>query len=154
MTDDGQREYTDVSGLPTIPKGGPGVPPLVAAAGVGYGEGFAANAHRYSPAGFLPAIKYLVEELGADVNAVADAKGVRLGDMRFDRSTALHGAAIRGANTIVELLVRRGARLDVQNAVGWTPLNVTEGQYIASTYKRQPHTESLLRRLMEERKER
>jgi Domain of unknown function (DUF5615) len=28
-TDDGQREYKDVSGRPAIPTGGPGVPPLV-----------------------------------------------------------------------------------------------------------------------------
>src|SRR5690606_9828465 len=29
----------DQSGLPPVPVGGPGVPPLLAAAGVGYGEG-------------------------------------------------------------------------------------------------------------------
>ena len=42
-TDDGQREYRDVSGRPAIPTGGPGVPPLAAAVGVGYGERFAGN---------------------------------------------------------------------------------------------------------------
>lgn len=125
------------------------VTPLMAAAGLGFWEGESPGTESEA----LEAVTFAIE-LGADVNAIADAKGVRLGDMRFDRSTALHGAAIRGANTIVELLVRHGAKLDVQNAVGWTPLNVTEGQYVASTYKRQPHTESLLRRLMEERKER
>ena len=52
-----------------MPTGGPGVPPLHAAAGVGYGEGFAGNSHRNAPSGFLPAVKYLVEELHADVNA-------------------------------------------------------------------------------------
>ena len=35
----------------------------------GYGEGFAGNAHRFAPTGMLAAVKYLVEELGADVNA-------------------------------------------------------------------------------------
>ena len=39
------------SGLPPVPVGGPGVPPLHAASGVGYGEGFAGNAHRYAPDG-------------------------------------------------------------------------------------------------------
>ena len=43
--------------------------PLLAAAGVGYGEGFAANSHRFAPGGMLAAVKYLVEELHADVNA-------------------------------------------------------------------------------------
>ena len=45
-----------MSGVPPVPFGGPAVPPLLAASGVGYGEGFAANSHRYAPTGFLPAI--------------------------------------------------------------------------------------------------
>ena len=53
----------DISGLPPVPTGGPGIPPLLAAAGAGYGEGFAANAHRFAPTGMLAAVKYLVEEL-------------------------------------------------------------------------------------------
>ena len=36
--------------------------------------GFAGNSHHVAPSGMLPAVKYLVEELGADVNAV-DADG-------------------------------------------------------------------------------
>ena len=47
------RTSQDVSGLPPVPVGGPGVTPLQAAAGVGYGEGFAANSHRYAPGGML-----------------------------------------------------------------------------------------------------
>ena len=47
--DAGVRAGGDVSGLPPVPVGGPGVTPLQAAAGVGYGEGFAANSHRYAP---------------------------------------------------------------------------------------------------------
>ncbi|HYE88107.1 MAG TPA: ankyrin repeat domain-containing protein, partial [Vicinamibacterales bacterium] len=70
FTGEGTRQIQDVSGLPAIPYGGPGILPLHAATGVGYGEGFAANSHRYAPTGFMPAIKFLVEETGADVNAV------------------------------------------------------------------------------------
>ena len=44
--------------------------PLQAAAGVGYGEGFAANHHRFAPTGMLAAVKYLVEDLHAAVRAV------------------------------------------------------------------------------------
>ena len=41
----GRETIDDVSGLPPLPTGGPGVPPIVAAAGVGFGEGFAGNSH-------------------------------------------------------------------------------------------------------------
>src|SRR5256712_5332316 len=67
--DVGRREMRDVSGLPPVPVGGPGVPPLLAAAGAGFGEGFAGNSHRHAPGGMLAAVTYLVDELGADVNA-------------------------------------------------------------------------------------
>ena len=66
---DGLGELRDVSNLPPVPVGGPGIPPLLAVAGVGYGKGFAGNSHVFAPSGMLPAVKYLVEELGADVNA-------------------------------------------------------------------------------------
>ena len=50
----GRETIDDVSGLPPLPTGGPGVPPIVAAAGTGFGEGFAGNAYRNAPSGFLP----------------------------------------------------------------------------------------------------
>ena len=68
-TGEGIRQIQDISGLPPVPSAVPACPPLHAATGVGYGEGFAANSHRYAPDGWMPAVKYLVEELGADVNA-------------------------------------------------------------------------------------
>jgi ankyrin repeat protein len=77
----------------------------------------------------------LALELGGDVNA-ADAGG----------ETALHGAAYRGANTIVRFLVGRGARLDAKNNRGWTPLTIAEGVY-ASNFNAFPDTAALLRTL-------
>jgi ankyrin repeat protein len=74
-----------------------------------------------------------------------------LGDLRWNGSTALHGAAMRGSNAIVQLLVERGARLDVRNTVGWTPLMCAEGVFVANTEKDWPETVELLRRLMIER---
>jgi ankyrin repeat protein len=107
-TGDGGRESTkDVSGLAPIPVGGPGVTPLQAAAGVGYGEGFAANSHRFAPIGMMAAVKYLVEDLGVDVNAV-DHEG----------NTALHHAAARGDNEMILYLVSKGANVKAVNREG------------------------------------
>jgi ankyrin repeat protein len=77
----------------------------------------------------------LALELGGDVNAV-DASG----------ETALHGAAYRGSNAVVRFLVDRGARLNVKNARGWTPLTIAEGVY-ASNFNTFPATAALLRTL-------
>lgn len=115
-TGDADREVKDVSGLPPVPVNGPSVTPLQAAAGVGYGEGFAANAHRFAPTGMLAAVKYLVEELGADVNAV-DHEG----------NTALHHAAARGDNEMIEYLVSKGADVKAVNREGNTTADMANG---------------------------
>ncbi len=106
----------DVSGLPPVPVGGPGVPPLLAASGQGYGEGLAANHHHYSPAGMLPAVKYLVEVLHADVNA-RDHEG----------NTALHNAAARGDNEMIKYLVSKGADPKAVNRAGVTTVDMANG---------------------------
>jgi ankyrin repeat protein len=116
FTGEGIRQIQDLSGVPPIPYGGPGVMPLHAASGVGYGEGFAANAHRYAPTGFLPAIKYLVEELGADVNAV-DHEG----------NTPVHLAASRGDNETILYLVSKGADVTRVNREGNTTADMANG---------------------------
>jgi uncharacterized protein len=115
--DAGARDgVTDVSGLPAVPTGGFGVPPLQAATGVGYGEGYAANSHRNAPSGWLPAIKYLVEELGADVNA-----------KDHDGNTALHHAAARGDNEVILYLVSKGADVTAVNRSGETTVDMANG---------------------------
>jgi len=77
-------------------------------------------------------------ELGGEVNAI---------DMNHE--TALHGAAYRGANSIVELLVDNGAdTFDVENSRGWTPLRIAQGIFRTETYKEAPHTAALLTDLM------
>jgi uncharacterized protein len=116
-TGDGGRETVeDVSGLPPVPTGGPGVPALQAATGVGYGEGFAANSHRNAPSGWMPAVKYLVEELGVDVNA-RDHEG----------NTALHHAAARGDNEMILYLVSKGADVMAVNRAGETTVDMANG---------------------------
>lgn len=87
----------------------------------------------------LEAVKMLVD-LGHDVNATND-RG----------ETALHGAAYRGANTIVEYLVSRGAKLDARSTQGWTPWTIANGVFYSLFFKEQRETASLLAKLMADR---
>ena len=125
---DVDREVKDVSGLPPIPVGGPAVTPLQAAAGVGYGEGFAANSHRFAPSGMLAAVKYLIEELHVDVNAV-DQEG----------NTALHHAAARGDVEMIEYLVSKGANVQAVSREGRTTADMANGP----VQRTQPFPEAL-----------
>ena len=106
----------DASGLPPVPEGGPGVWPIHAASGVGYGQGYAANDHRHVPDGWLPAVKMLVEELGADVNA-RDYQGY----------TPLHNAAARGDNEMILYLVSKGADVKAISRTGQTTADMANG---------------------------
>jgi ankyrin repeat protein len=119
---------TDKSGLPALPIGGPGATPLHAAAGPGYAMGFAGNSHHVAPAGMLPAVKYLVEELGADVNAVD-----------HDGNTAVHHAASRGDNAMIEFLVAKGADVKKINRSGQTTIDVANGP----VQRTQPYPETI-----------
>jgi ankyrin repeat protein len=112
----GRENLEDVSGLPPVPVGGPGIPPIVAAAGTGFGEGYAGNSHRTAPGGFLPAMKYLVDELHADPNA-RDHEG----------NTALHNAAARGDNEMILYLVSKGADVKAVNRAGETTADMANG---------------------------
>jgi ankyrin repeat protein len=128
FTGEGVRQVQDLSGVPPVPYGGPGILPLHAASGVGYGEGFAANSHRYAPTGFLPAITYLVEELGADVNAT-DHEG----------NTPLHLAASRGDNESILFLVSKGADVTRVNREGNTTVDMANGP----VQRTQPYPETI-----------
>ena len=106
-----------------------GATPLMAAAGVGIwqvGESAGTNEEAFE------AVK-ICFEAGNDVNAV-DANGY----------TALHGAAHRGSNDIVRLLVEKGAKLDVVNKLGWTPWIIADGVFYPNTYNRRLDTAALL----------
>ena len=109
-------ETKDHSGLPTVMTGGPDIPPLLAASGAGYGEGFAGNAHRFAPTGMLAAVTYLIEELGTSPN-VRDADG----------NTALHHAASRGDNAMVTYLVTKGGDVTMLNRGGQTTVDMANG---------------------------
>jgi len=111
-----------------------GTTALMAAAGVNwvvdqtYDEG--------QPA-LLEAVKLCVE-LGLDVNAV-NSMGL----------TAIHGAANRGSDEIIKYLVSLGARLDVKDKEGRTPLTWAEGVFLATHPARpKPNSIALIKQLM------
>jgi ankyrin repeat protein len=118
--------------LPTLA----GTTPLMAAAGVNW---VVAQTYTESVQARLEAVM-LCLELGADVNA-ANSMGL----------TALLGAVNRGSNDIIELLVKRGARLDITDREGRTPLRWAEGVFLAAVgAERKPATIGLLEKLTAE----
>jgi ankyrin repeat protein len=121
--------------------------PLMVASGVGWADGMT---HEYSEDETLELVKLLVSA-GAGVND-ANTHGI----------TALHGAAYKGANKVVQFLVDRGANLAAKDkgedygfgasTVPMTPLNWAEGVPIGmSSAIYHPATVDLLSRLMQER---
>jgi ankyrin repeat protein len=112
----GGVDATDHSGLPPVPLGGPAVYPIHVASGAGHGQGFAGNSHRHVPNGWLPAVRFLIEELGADVN-VRDYKGYN----------AVHHAAARGDNELIEYLVSKGADPTAVARNGQTTADMANG---------------------------
>ena len=123
---------------------------LAAAAGIGWVQGVT---YERSERDSLEAVK-LSLELGIDPNAVD-------GDGR----TALHGAAHKGRNEVVRLLVSHGAKLDARDAGsrdtiageqlgrGWLPVDYADGLVRVGVQSAiaHPETAALLRTLMTER---
>ena len=115
--------------------------PLMVAAGVGCVPGQWIEPEH----DVLEAVKLLVDELKADVNAV---------NVRHE--TALHGAVCRGADSIIQYLVDKGAKLDVKDVEGKTPLDVAlngifRGDSIGTPpvllFKFPDHTAALMKKL-------
>jgi len=91
-----------------------GINPLMAAAGLGTKEEDTTG-RRKTQADAIEAIK-LCLEAGVDINA-ADNRG----------QTALHGAALWGLDEVVQFLADHGAKLDVKDKQGRTPLDAAKG---------------------------
>ena len=147
------------------------ITPLMAAAGVGFWDGESPGPLNGTPEEVRLAAVRLAIELGNDLHAAADFGDTPLngdgralllrhplnlaeldaqrdrGDMRWGGSTALHGAAMTGSNLIVQYLLEQGADIDAPNSLGWTPLMVAGGVFVANTEKAWPDTVALLREL-------
>jgi ankyrin repeat protein len=113
-----------------------GTTALMAAAGVNW---TVAQTYTESPQALLDAIQICLDH-GADVNAV-NSMGV----------TAMIGAANRGSNDIIRFLHSKGARLDVVDEQGRSPLRWAEGVFLATTGAEvKPETIAVLKELMGE----
>ena len=107
---------TDLSGVPPVEAGGPHLTPLHAASGAGYGERFSGHAHQHVPDGWMPAVRFLVEEMGVDVNT-RDHKAF----------SPLHNAAARGDDEMVLYLLMRGADAMAVTRKGQTTADMANG---------------------------
>jgi uncharacterized protein len=85
---------------------------LMFAAGVGYRD----KNTRGTESGALEALKVALDQ-GLDLNQ-ANTRG----------ETALHGAALRGADSIVQFLAAHGAKLDAKTKQGFTTLDIAMGK--------------------------
>jgi ankyrin repeat protein len=156
---------------PTIPTV-QGVTPFMAAAGIGFWQGESPGPNNGVPeSDTLEAVKLAWELAGKpDVNATAHFNNVHVegdgtallhrlplnvnefdesapGDMRWGGSSAMHGAAVRGVNSVVRFLLENGGDLNATNRLGWTPLMLAAGMYIGQTEKEQPATAAFIREL-------
>jgi ankyrin repeat protein len=109
--------------------------PLIVAAGLGTrspGEDAGTESE------VLEAVQVALE-LGNHIDAV-DNNG----------ETAMHGAAYKNLPRVVELLARKGARIEIwnrKNKQGWTPLTIAEGHRFGN-YKPSPVTVAAFHRVM------
>jgi ankyrin repeat protein len=118
---------------PYVPTFG-GTTALMAAAGINW---VVDQTYDEGPRALLEAVK-LCYELGMDVNAV-NSIGL----------TAVHGAANRGSDDILQFLVQKGAKLDVKDKEGRTPLTWAEGVFLAThPAKPKPSSVALIKKLM------
>jgi uncharacterized protein len=117
-----------------------GITPLMAAAGLGTKEEDTTG-RKKTEAEAIASIK-LCLAAGVDVNA-ADLQG----------DTALHGAAQKGYDQVVQFLVDHGAKLDIKDKRGHTPLDAAmglmgNGGFDGSRRDVHESTAELLRKLM------
>jgi ankyrin repeat protein len=93
------------------------------------------------------------EEALAAVKLVFDVGGGGVNDVDKNGETAAHGAVYRaGSIAVLTFLIDKGARIDVRNKKGWTPLIAADGvEYTPNVLKRYPETAAFLRKKLAER---
>ena len=112
-----------------------GTTPLMAASGLGRGTYTPAEARGVKSETAEQAVKLLMEH-GANVNAANEAD-----------FTALHGAAFRGNNEIIEYLIAQGADINARDFRGRTAYRIAEGAKQSFQFQTWPETAELLAQL-------
>ena len=112
-----------------------GTTPFMAAAGLGPAT-YTPRQPRGVRAVSSEAAVRLLHEAGADINATNEAN-----------FTALHGAAFRGMNEVIEYLVARGADIDARDFRGRTAYRMAEGSKQSFQFQSWPETAELLAEL-------
>ncbi len=112
-----------------------GTTPLMAAAGLGRAT-YTPREPRGVPSATAEAAVRVLVEAGADINAVNEAD-----------FTALHGAAFRGLNEVIEYLVANGADINARDFRGRTAYRMAEGSKQSFQFQSWPETAALLDRL-------
>ena len=112
-----------------------GTTPFMAAAGLGRST-FRPNWTRGRRSPGAEAATRILLEAGADINATNEAD-----------FTALHGAAFRGLNEVVEYLVEQGADINARDFRGRTPYRIAEGSKQSFQFQAFPETAELFREL-------
>jgi ankyrin repeat protein len=112
-----------------------GTTPLMVAAGLGRVTFSPGQRRGIRSTSGEEAVKILVEA-GADVNAVNEAD-----------FTALHGAAFRGLNEIIQYLVEHGANVNARDFRGRTPYRIAEGSKQSFQFQAFPDTAAFLKQL-------
>ncbi len=147
------------------------VTPLMVACGLDYYEGETPGPYTgVSEAERLEAVK-LALEVGKNIDAVTDfgkyemvgsaeftlktypenlnqLVDLGVGDPRFNGMTAIHGSIISNQPSILQYLIDQGAKLNPKNQLGWTPLMMTNGIFMANAYKEFPVQAKMLREAM------
>ncbi len=126
------------------------VTPLMVASGIGWVEGVT---YEWSPQETLETVKFLLDH-GANVNAQDNE----------DLRTALMGAAHKGRNDVIQLLVQHGADLSLHDigsrdtvhalaGVSWQAIDYADGLVRVGVQSSIPHPETaaLLRKMMKDR---
>ena len=112
-----------------------GTTPFMAAAGLGQPTFRPREPRGFRSPGAEAAVRVLLEA-GADIDAVNEAD-----------FTALHGAAFRGLNEVIEYLVAEGADIDARDFRGRTAYRMAEGSKQSFQFQAWPETAELLAHL-------